>query len=100
LVLVEALAAHHCAGFAPKLLLTQLPQAGGFLLLTLHARLFVVFAAAGLREDAVLLNALVEALQGAFERLVIADDDFCQVDSPRLLALCSREFPREAHLRP
>jgi len=37
-----------------------------------------VFAAAGFGKDAILLDALVEALERAFERLVIADNDFCQ----------------------
>jgi len=45
-----------------------------------------MFAAAGFSEDAILLDALVEALECAFERFVIADDDFGQEISPRLLA--------------
>lgn len=37
-----------------------------------------MFAPACLCQDAILLDALVEALEGAFERFVIADDYFCQ----------------------
>lgn len=81
------LAAARGPRFAAELLLAQLAEAGGFLLLTLNARLLVMFAAAGFSEDAVLLDALVEALKRAFERFVITDDDFGQEISPRLLAL-------------
>src|SRR5215212_6722332 len=49
-----------------------------FLALPLHARLLVVLAAASLGEDAGLLDLLVEAAQGAFERLVLTHSDFCQ----------------------
>src|SRR5206468_10012223 len=50
----------------------------GFLALALHARLLVVLAPASLGEDAALLDLLVEAAQGAFERLVLTHSDFCQ----------------------
>src|SRR5439155_17222314 len=49
-----------------------------FLALSLHARLLVVLAPASLGEDATLLDLLVEATQGAFERLVLTHSDFCQ----------------------
>jgi hypothetical protein len=49
-----------------------------FLALSLHARLLVVLASASLREDAALLDLLVEAAKGAFERLVLTHSDFCQ----------------------
>src|SRR3954449_8817007 len=49
-----------------------------FLALPLHARLLVMLAAASLGEDAALLDLLVEATQGAFERLVLTHTDFCQ----------------------
>lgn len=76
-----------CAGFAAELLLAELPQAGGFLLLALHARLFVMLAPPRFSKDAILLNALVKALERGFESLTIADDDFCQEErSPRILA--------------
>jgi hypothetical protein len=37
-----------------------------------------VLASASLREDAALLDLLVEATQGAFERLVLSHSDFSQ----------------------
>src|SRR6185369_17314953 len=49
-----------------------------FLALPLHARLLVVLATAGLGEDATLLDLLVEAAQGALERLVLTHSDFSQ----------------------
>src|SRR6185369_17253501 len=49
-----------------------------FLALPLHARLLVVLATAGLGEDAGLLDLLVEAAEGALERLVLTHSDFCQ----------------------
>ena len=49
-----------------------------FLALPLHARLFVVLASASLGEDAGLLDLLVEAAEGAFERLVLTNSNFCQ----------------------
>src|SRR5438552_3602525 len=49
-----------------------------FLALALDARLLVVLATASLGEDAALLDLLVEASQGAFERLVLTHADFCQ----------------------
>src|SRR6185369_15763964 len=49
-----------------------------FLALPLHARLLVVLATAGLGEDAGLLDLLVEAAQGALERLVLTHSNFCQ----------------------
>src|ERR671936_2941344 len=49
-----------------------------FLALPLHARLLVVLAPAGLGEDAGLLDLLVEAAEGALERLVLTHSDFCQ----------------------
>jgi hypothetical protein len=51
----------------------------GFLALALHAGLLVVLATASLGEDARLLDLLVEAAQGALERLVLAYSDFCQL---------------------
>ena len=75
--------------FAAHLLLAQFAEAGSLLLLLLHTGLFIVFAAPGFSQDAILLDALVEALQGTFERLVIAYDDFRQVrESPAF----SREY--------
>ena len=42
-----------------------------------------MFAAAGLGEDAILLDALVEALQCAFEGLVVTNNNFGHVrESP------------------
>src|SRR5690349_21103370 len=49
-----------------------------FLALPLHARLLVVLASASLGEDAGLLDLLVEAAEGALERLVLTHSDFCQ----------------------
>src|SRR5215208_2941003 len=49
-----------------------------FLALPLHARLLVMLASASLGEDAGLLDLLVEAAEGAFERLVLTHTDFCQ----------------------
>src|SRR5438874_13688312 len=65
-----------------------------FLALALHARLLVVLAAASLGEDAGLLDLLVEAAQGALERLVLTHSDFCQ-SGIHLLGLRSR-LPRRA----
>jgi len=74
------------ARFAPQLLLQELTEAGCFLTLLLHTRFFVVLTASSLGEDAIHGDALVEALQGTFERLVIADDYVRQSGvSPRLL---------------
>jgi hypothetical protein len=85
-----------------------------FLALALHARLLVVLASASLGEDAGLLDLLVEAAQGAFERLVLTHSDFCQSRFTssglvsRLRASCSRPsgstlprpFPAHARSRP
>src|SRR5262245_1004417 len=49
-----------------------------FLALPLHARLLVVLAATSLGEDAGLLDLLVEAAEGALERLVLTHSDFSQ----------------------
>src|SRR3982751_965417 len=49
-----------------------------FLALPLHARLLVVLAATSLGEDPALLDLLVEAAEGAFERLVLTHSDFGQ----------------------
>src|SRR5260221_944252 len=49
-----------------------------FLALALHAGLLVMLATASLGEDSRLLDLLVEAAQGALERLVLAHSDFCQ----------------------
>src|SRR6476660_7194035 len=49
-----------------------------FLALALHRGLLVMLAPASLGEDAALLDLLVEATQGAFERLVLTHSDFCQ----------------------
>lgn len=72
------------ACFAPEELLAQFAKPCGFLLLALHAGLFVVFAAAGFRKDAVLLDTLVEALQRYFKRFVISNDNLsqCRITSP------------------
>src|SRR5687767_7860987 len=59
-----------------------------FLALPLHARLLVVLAAASLGEDAGLLDLLVEAAEGALERLVLTHSDFCQ-SRIHLLVLCA-----------
>src|SRR5207248_6219826 len=48
-------------------------------LLSLYAWLFVVFPAANLGEDAVLLDLLIEAAKGALEGLVLADLDLGQL---------------------
>src|SRR5436190_4064439 len=61
------------AGLRPGVLLAL-----RFLALALHARLLVMLAATSLGEDAGLLDLLVEAAQGAFERLVLTHSDFCQ----------------------
>src|SRR3972149_6800032 len=50
----------------------------GFLALVLHAGLLVVLPPASLGKDSRLLDLLVEATQGALERLVFANSDFCQ----------------------
>src|SRR5215210_2400766 len=49
-----------------------------FLALPLHARLLVVLAPASLGEHPALLDLLVEAVEGAFERLVLTHSDFGQ----------------------
>src|SRR3954464_12421157 len=49
-----------------------------FLALPLHARLLVVLASTSLGEDPALLDLLVEAAEGAFERLVLTHSDFGQ----------------------
>ena len=92
-----ALAPAGGAGFAAELLLAKLPQAGGFFLLAFHARLFVVLTTPCLSQDSVLLDALVKALEGGFEVLAIADDDFCQKGDHLAFArgVCSsREEPQ------
>src|SRR4029077_12771562 len=61
------------AGLRPGVLLAL-----RFLALPLHARLLVVLAPASLGEDAGLLDLLVEAAEGALERLVLTHSDFCQ----------------------
>jgi hypothetical protein len=50
----------------------------GGLLLAPNTRLLVVLSPAGFGEDAVLLDALGEALEGGLEGFVIANDDFGQ----------------------
>ena len=54
--------------------------------------LLVVLASASLGEDAALLDLLVEATQGAFERLVLTHSDFCQsrFTSPAWVSLVRR----------
>src|SRR4051794_39777478 len=49
-----------------------------FLALPLHRRLLVVLTTASLGEDPALLDLLVEAAEGAFERLVLTHSDFGQ----------------------
>src|SRR5690349_4309523 len=64
-----------------------------FLALPLHRRLLVVLTTTSLGEDPALLDLLVEAAQGAFERLVLAHSDFGQsrfTSSGRDLAPASR----------
>src|SRR5512141_590852 len=64
-----------------------------FLALPLHRRLLVVLAPASLGEDAALLDLLVEAAEGALERLVLTHSDFGQsrfTSSGRSLAPASR----------
>src|SRR5215510_12745717 len=64
-----------------------------FLALPLHGRLLVVLATASLREDAALLDLLVEAAEGALERLVLTHSDFSQsvfTSSDQDLASCVR----------
>jgi hypothetical protein len=70
------LAASRCTCFAAELLLAKLAEARGLFLLTLHAGFFVMLPATRFGEDAVLLDALVEALQGCLEVLPIGDDYF------------------------
>ena len=49
-----------------------------FLALPLHRRLLVVLTTTSLGEDPALLDLLVEAAEGAFERLVLTHSDFGQ----------------------
>src|SRR3954451_18956651 len=49
-----------------------------FLPLALHRRLLVVLTTTSLGEDPALLDLLVEATKGAFERLVLTHSDFGQ----------------------
>src|SRR5829696_10567093 len=63
-----------------------------FLALPLHARLLVVLATASLGEDAGLLDLLVEAAEGALERLVLTHSNFCQ-SGIHLLGLSSGHAP-------
>jgi hypothetical protein len=74
----SSLAPAQCARFAPQLLLAKLAQPRRFLLLAFYARLLVVLPAPGLGEDPVLLNPLVKPFQRAFERLIVANNDFGQ----------------------
>src|SRR5580765_2180126 len=69
------------SGYVPRDLALRRPcvlLALRFLPLPLHARLLVVLASASLGEDAGLLDLLVEAAEGALERLVLTHSDFCQ----------------------
>src|SRR6185503_16482261 len=69
------------SGYVPRHLALRRPcvlLALRFLPLPLHARLLVVLASASLGEDAGLLDLLVEAAEGALERLVLTHSDFCQ----------------------
>jgi hypothetical protein len=50
-----------------------LAAAGRFLALAQDARLLIIFTAAGLGEDTVLLHLLIEAAQCALETFVIAN---------------------------
>src|SRR3954468_50813 len=64
-----------------------------FLALPLHRRLLVVLTTASLGEDPALLDLLVEAAEGAFERLVLTHSDFGQsrfTSSGRSLVPASR----------
>src|SRR5262249_45431040 len=70
-----------------------------FLALPLHAGLLVVLASTSLREDPALLDLLVEAAQGAFERLVLTHSDFSQsvfTSSGLSLASCVRRAAARA----
>ncbi len=49
---------------------------------TLHARLLVMFPATCFCEDAVLLNFAIKAFQRSLKRLILADFDFRQPESP------------------
>src|SRR3954466_11220204 len=69
-----------------------------FLALPLHARLLVVLATASLGEDPALLDLLVEAAEGALERLVLTHSDFCQ--SRLTSSGCSSRTPSRARSPP
>ncbi len=74
-----------------------------FLALPLHRRLLVVLATASLGEDAALLDLLVEAAEGALERLVLTHSDFSQsrfTSSGRGLAPAIRARCPAARRRP
>src|SRR5262245_43999761 len=71
----------------------------GFLALPLHARLLVVLAAASLGEDAGLLDLLVEAAQGALERLVLTHSDFCQSRFTSFGSVSRPDPPARRHRR-
>jgi len=49
---------------------------------TLHARFLVMFPATCFCEDAVLLNFAIKAFQRGLKRLILADFDFRQPESP------------------
>src|SRR5215831_4215490 len=82
------------AGLRPGVLLAL-----GFLALALHARLLVVLAAASLGEDAGLLDLLVEAAQGALERLVLTHTDFCQSRFTSFGSVSGPDPPARCHRR-
>src|SRR5215218_9006110 len=74
-----------------------------FLALPLHRRLLVVLTTTSLGEDPALLDLLVEAAEGAFERLVLTHSDFGQsrfTSSGRKLAPATRARCPAARGRP
>src|SRR5712691_7502752 len=72
-----------CPGLAPAtLVLFHLALAGGEGFALSIARLLVVLVLAGLLQDAGLLDLLLEAPQGAVERLVLPDLNLGQMDFP------------------
>src|SRR3954466_11194061 len=63
-------------------LLQELAPPRRFLLLPLHTRLLIMLAPPRLRQNALLLDLLVETLQSRFETLVVTDCYFGQPLSP------------------
>ncbi len=63
-------------------LLQELAPPRRFFLLALHTWLFVVLAPPRFRENALLLDFLIETLERCLETFVITDDYFGQPPSP------------------